>query len=81
MGLFRFLARVTIGLLFVGAGEGPCVIFMTGARTRDKSIAYPRSDVALRHGAGVESETSSPHEAYAPFPHWQPGRPNRLQWS
>ena len=67
--------------VFVGAGEGPCVIFMTGARTRDKSIAYPRSDVALRHGAGVESETSSPHEAYAPFPHWQPGRPNRLQWS
>jgi uncharacterized cupin superfamily protein len=59
---------------FVGAGEGPCVIFMTGARTAEKSIVYPRSELALRHGAGVEKETTSPNEAYATFPKWQPGR-------
>ena len=61
--------------VFVGAGEGSCVILMTGARTRDKRIGYPSSDLARRHGAGVEAETSSPAEAYAPLPHWQPGRP------
>jgi uncharacterized cupin superfamily protein len=60
--------------VFVGAGDGPCVIFMTGARTAEKSIVYPRSELALRHGAGVEKETTSPNEAYATFPKWQPGR-------
>jgi uncharacterized cupin superfamily protein len=59
---------------FVGAGDGPCVIFMAGARTGEQSIVYPRSELALRHGAGVETETRSAHEAYAPFAHWQPGR-------
>jgi len=69
---------------FVGAGDGPCVIFMTGARTGEKSIVYPGSELARRHGAGVETETSSPAEAYAPFPHWQPERPeswNGLPWA
>jgi uncharacterized cupin superfamily protein len=69
---------------FIGAGDGPCVIFMTGARTREKSTVYPRSDLARRYGAGVETETSSPAEAYAPFPHWQPERPeswNGLPWA
>jgi uncharacterized cupin superfamily protein len=63
--------------IFVGAGEGPCVIFMTGARAGwpEKGIVYPRSELALRHGAGVETETSVPAEAYAPYPKWQPGRP------
>jgi len=59
--------------IFVGAGDGPCVIFMTGARTAEKSIVYTCSDLALRHGAGVEKETTSPNEAYATFPKWQPG--------
>ena len=62
---------------FVGAGEGPCVVFMTGARAGwpQTGIVYPRSEAALRHGAGVEVETSKPAEAYAPFPSWEPGRP------
>ncbi len=63
----------------VGAGEGPCVIFMTGGRTRRKSIVYPASDLARRHGAGVDTETSSPADAYAQFPRWLPERPDR--WS
>jgi uncharacterized cupin superfamily protein len=70
--------------VFVGAGDGPCVIFMVGGRTREKSILYPSSDRARRVGAGVETETTSPAEAYAPFPHWQRGRPgawDALPWS
>ncbi|MGH3019997.1 MAG: hypothetical protein ACRDNR_07545, partial [Gaiellaceae bacterium] len=62
--------------IFVAAGDAPCVIFMAGARTGwpEKGIVYPRSETALRHGAGVEQETTSPAEAYAPFPNWKPGR-------
>jgi len=62
---------------FVGAGDGPCLIFMTGSRRTwpDKGIVYPRSELALRHGAGVEAETTSPAEAYAPLPRWRPGAP------
>ena len=60
--------------IFVGAGDGPCVIFMVGAR-REQRILYPRSEVALRHGAGVEADTTSAAEAYAPYPKWQPGPP------
>ncbi len=60
---------------FVGTGDVPCVIFMTGARSEDKEIVYPRSELAIRHGAGVETETRSPREAYAPFPKWTDGRP------
>jgi uncharacterized cupin superfamily protein len=70
--------------IFVGTGDGPCVIFMTGGRTREKAIVYPRAELARRHGAGVETETSSPSEAYAPFPHWQPRRldtPTGLPWA
>ena len=40
-----------------------------------QEIRYPRSEAALRHGAGVESDTSNPQEAYEPFTHWQPRRP------
>jgi uncharacterized cupin superfamily protein len=61
--------------VFVGSGDGPCVIFMTGRRTREKSIVYPRSELARGYSAGVEAETSSASEAYLPFPHWQPERP------
>jgi uncharacterized cupin superfamily protein len=61
--------------VFVGAGDGPCVLFMTGARSPDREIVYPRSEAALAHGAGVEVETSSPKDAYTPFHHWQPKPP------
>jgi len=64
---------------FVGAGSGPCVILMVGARTGEKTIVYPASDLAGRHGAGVDEETGSPAEAYAAYPHWLPARPRR--WS
>ena len=69
---------------FVGTGGDPCVIFMTGARTEDGTIVYLVSETARAHGAGVEAETPSPREAYAPFAHWRLGRPGawpRLPWS
>jgi hypothetical protein len=56
--------------VIVGAGEGPCVILSAGAR--DRSVgpdwgAYTVDEAALRHGAGVERETTVAHEAYARF--------------
>jgi uncharacterized cupin superfamily protein len=61
--------------IFVGAGDGPCVIFMAGARTNPRDTVYARNDVALKHGAGVENETPESREAYAPFPKWEDGPP------
>jgi len=68
--------------IFVGAGDGPCVILMMGTRT-GAEIVYPRSELALRHDAGVETETPSADEAYAPWPRWAPGRPETdgMPWS
>jgi uncharacterized cupin superfamily protein len=71
---------------FVGAGDGPCVIFMTGARKGwpNKGTVYVQSEVALRHGAGVEVETTKSAEAYARFPKWRPGPPSSwdgLPWA
>ena len=70
--------------IFVGAGDGPCVIFMTGARDPGRTLVYPRSEPALRHGAGVETETDSASVAYARFPKWKPGPPpdwHGLPWA
>jgi uncharacterized cupin superfamily protein len=61
---------------FIGAGDGPCIIFMTGGRGPSRTILYPRSELARRHSAGADEETSSPAEAYARFPHWQLARPD-----
>jgi hypothetical protein len=41
---------------------------MVGARPKDLEVRYPVVDVARKHDAGVETETSSGQEAYAPFP-------------
>ena len=46
--------------IFVGAGDGPCVLFMAGARANRGSEVYTRDETALRHGAGVETETPDP---------------------
>jgi len=50
--------------VFVGAGDGPCTILAVGTRTGG-DVVYPRSELALRHNAGVEQETREPREAYA----------------
>ena len=55
----------------VGAGDGPVVIVAVGARvdsTGPNWGGYPVNEMALRHNAGVEVETTEPREAYARFP-------------
>jgi uncharacterized cupin superfamily protein len=52
--------------VFVGAGDGPCVILALGGRT-GSGVVYPSCDLARRHGAGTERETTDADEAYAGF--------------
>jgi uncharacterized cupin superfamily protein len=59
--------------VFVGAGDAPCAILAIGARS-DRGVVYPVADVALRHSAGVEQETTLPREAYAAIPPDEPVR-------
>ena len=53
--------------VIVGAGDGACVYVAIGARRKPRTLVYPVDEVALRHGAGVETETTKPDEAYARF--------------
>jgi uncharacterized cupin superfamily protein len=53
--------------VLVGAGSGPCVLLGIGARLQGRALVYPVNEVASRHGAGVEEETSDPRRAYARF--------------
>jgi uncharacterized cupin superfamily protein len=71
---------------FVGAGDGPCVILMVGARGENWKVHYPVSELAGRHGASVEQETSDPMEAYtrggfAPSRRERPSYWARLPWA
>jgi quercetin dioxygenase-like cupin family protein len=67
--------------VIVGAGDGPCIVFAVGARWlhtyrtpegtlagRDNGGAYAVDEAALRHGAGVEVETTDADVAYASWP-------------
>ena len=52
------------------------MLLMIGSRVGRTSESSTRARrLALARGAGVEHETDSPHEAYAPFGHWQTGGP------
>jgi len=56
--------------VIVGAGDGPCLVLAVGARdgsTDPDWGAYTVDEAALRHGAGVERETTEASEAYARF--------------
>ena len=70
--------------IFVGAGDGPCVILMTGARTENEGLHYPVSEQAARYGASAEEETSDPDQAYVGFEPSRRERPSywdRLPWA
>ena len=61
----------------VGAGNAPCLVLAVGAR--DKSVGpnwggYTVDPVAERHGTSVETDTTDPSEAYAPFARRRPTR-------
>jgi uncharacterized cupin superfamily protein len=55
----------------VGAGDGPCVVVAVGSRTVTGPGwgGYTVDEVALRHNAGVEKETTEAEEAYATVAH------------
>jgi uncharacterized cupin superfamily protein len=53
--------------IFVGAGEGPCLVLAVGTRRKGRGLRFPVSEVALKHDAGVEVETTDSREAYASF--------------
>jgi uncharacterized cupin superfamily protein len=70
--------------VFVGAGDGPCVILMTGARSEGEQLLYPVSELAARYGASADEETSEPKRAYARFEGPERARPaywDRLPWA
>jgi uncharacterized cupin superfamily protein len=72
--------------IFVGAGDRPCVIFMTGSRVGDWTVLYPVSELAARHGASVKEETSDPGQAYTaegfePSRRERPSYWDRLPWA
>ena len=63
--------------MIVGAGDGPCAVLAVGAREHQEGAdwgGYTVDEVALRHGAGVEEETSDAELAYARFPEPEPTR-------
>jgi uncharacterized cupin superfamily protein len=67
----------------VGAGNGPCVVLAVGARVLSVDNpdwgGYPVDQTALRHGAGVEQETTKAEEAYAGLVRRRPTR-YRSEW-
>jgi uncharacterized cupin superfamily protein len=70
--------------IFVGAGDGPCVIFMVGARSADWRVLYPVSELAARYGASAKEETPDPDRAYVGFEPSRRERPSywgRLPWA
>ena len=50
--------------VLIGAGDEPAVVIAVGDRGRE-GIRYPRSELALKHRAGAEEETTVPDESYA----------------
>ena len=61
--------------VIVGAGAGPCLVLAVGARQDSVGPnwgGYSVDETALRHGAGVEEETTEPAVAYARFPPREP---------
>jgi uncharacterized cupin superfamily protein len=59
--------------VFVGAGDGPCVMLGVGARNAGDGLRYPVSELALHHGAGVTEEATTGEVAYAGVPETTPG--------
>ncbi len=61
--------------MLVGAGSAPCAVLAVGARQAQTGAhwgGYTVDEAALRHGAGVEEETSDAKQAYARFPDPEP---------
>jgi len=57
--------------VIIGAGSGPCLVIAVGARERD-SLGFPVDELAKRHGASVEVDTTDGGAAYAALPRREP---------
>jgi uncharacterized cupin superfamily protein len=63
--------------IIVGAGDARCAVLAIGAREHQEDAGwggYTVGEAALRHGAGVERETSDADVAYARFAEPEPAR-------
>jgi uncharacterized cupin superfamily protein len=61
----------------IGAGEAPCVVLAVGARDRSTGPewgGYTVAAAAIRHGVGVEQDTTDAQQAYAPLRKRKPTR-------
>jgi uncharacterized cupin superfamily protein len=70
-----FHCPVPVPHTIVGAGSGPSAILAIGAREHQHGEGwggYPYSDVATKHDASAEEETTNADEAYARFPDGRP---------
>ena len=70
--------------IFVGAGDGPCAILMVGCAGRDWHVRYPVSELAARHGASADEETSDPRGVHGRSSRRGGGGPRywgRLPWA
>ena len=70
--------------IFVGAGDGPCVILMAGGRSEPWEVFYPLSELAARYGASAKEATADPDQAYVGFEPSRRERPSywdRLPWA
>jgi uncharacterized cupin superfamily protein len=66
----------------VGAGDRPSAILALGARDHQRGPdwgGYPLSDVAMKHDASAEEETTDADVAYARFPDREPAE-FREEW-
>ena len=55
----------------IGAGDAPCVVLAVGAREHQGTAgwgAYTVNEAAIRHGVGVQEETTDEEVAYAGTP-------------
>ena len=57
--------------VLVGAGNGPCLVIAVGTREHDE-LGFPADEVAKRHGASVEEDTTDGDVAYASLPSREP---------
>ena len=68
---------------FAGAGDGPCVLLMVGARS-SPGVNYPVSERAAQYGGSVAEETADWRQAYATMQLFRRERPpgwTSLPWS
>src|SRR5918992_1789419 len=61
--------------VIIGAGSSPCLVIAVGARAHDgqpDSLGFTVDEVAKRHGASVEDDTTDGGVAYASLPRREP---------